>query len=199
MTTKKAAEEAQAKAAAEELKRLQKALERDITEGRLDVEGDQNAVTIRIQEKGAFPSGSADVVRAFRPLLERITKVLETTDGHIAIAGHTDDRPIKTRRYRSNWELSTARAVTVVHNVLAISKLDESRLEVRGYGSSIPLVPNDTKENRRQNRRVEIIVSNPKAKDPLALPEDSEQKADAGSGEKKAGANAASKDKKAKS
>lgn len=171
---KKAVQAEKEKKAIEELKRLKEALQRDITEGRVDVEGDQNAVTIRIQEKGAFPSGSADVVRAFRPLLERISKVLETTDGHIAIAGHTDDRPIKTRRYRSNWELSTARAVTVVQNVLAMSDLDETRLEVRGYGASRPLVPNDTKENRRQNRRVEIIVSHAKEEKPLQLPDEAD-------------------------
>ena len=142
-----------------EVERIKKILDREVKEGKLEIEGGMNTITMRIQERKAFPSGSADILEEFAPMLERIARVLDTTEGSIAVAGHTDNQPINTPRFRSNWELSTSRAVTVVHHLLNMSSVTADRVEVRGHGDAIPLVPNDSAENRAINRRVEIIVS----------------------------------------
>ena len=80
-------------------------------------------------------------------------------DGRVVIAGHTDDRPIYNMLYRSNWELSSARAVTVAHHLIDVVGLPPTRLEVSGYGASRPLVPNDSDKNRATNRRVEVVMT----------------------------------------
>jgi chemotaxis protein MotB len=76
----------------------------------------------------------------------------------VVVAGHTDDVPISTSRFRSNWELSSARAVTVVHSLLGNPSVDATRVVVEGHADSQPLAPNDTPDNRAKNRRVELIL-----------------------------------------
>lgn len=147
--------EAEVQAQAKELKEM---LNKEIAKGLLEVETDQTKVIIRIQEKGSFPSGSANLNPDFFDVISRITKVVATTPGKIIVAGHTDNVPISTRRFRSNWELSSARAVTVVHAMLSNAAIDEERFLVQGYADSQPLVPNDSKEHRALNRRVELII-----------------------------------------
>ena len=145
----------QAKADATELRR---AFSKEIIEGLLDVETDAERVIIRIQEKGAFPSGSATLIERFEPVIARIGEVVGQTSGRIIVAGHTDDIPIATLRFRSNWELSAARSVTVVHHLAAVTGLDQKRFAIEGHADNQPLAPNDSTENRARNRRVEIII-----------------------------------------
>lgn len=158
----------------EELQRSREYLRREIQEGKVDIEGGVNTITLRIQETRAFPSGSSDAVESFLPLIERIGALLRTMRGEISVAGHTDDRPIKTARYRSNWELSTSRAVTIVHRLIEDSGVDPARIEVRGYGESMPLVENNSDENRAINRRVEIVVTQVTSTRPDATEEQSD-------------------------
>lgn len=158
-----------------ELQRARRFLEREINEGKVDIQGGKNMIMLRIQEKSAFPSGSSDVIPDFGPLLARVADLLATTRGTVTIAGHTDDRPISTSRYRSNWELSTARAVTVVHGLLANEDIDPARVEVRGYGHSMPLVPNEDDDGRSINRRVEIILTQEAPKSSEAASQDVEE------------------------
>jgi chemotaxis protein MotB len=145
--------EAQAQAA-----ELQEMLEQEITEGLIDVETEGTNIIIRIQEKGSFPSGRANLNPDFFEVITKITEVIATTPGKIIVAGHTDNIPISTKRFRSNWELSSARAVTVVHAMLSNAALEEDRFLIQGYADSKPLVDNDTAENRALNRRVELII-----------------------------------------
>jgi chemotaxis protein MotB len=140
---------------ADELKEM---LDEQIQEGLLDIEREKTKIIIRIQEKGSFPSGRATLNPGFFEVISKITSVVANTPGKIIVAGHTDNIPISTARFRSNWELSSARAVTVVHAMLSNAALDEERFLVQGYADSKPLVPNDTKENRALNRRVELII-----------------------------------------
>jgi chemotaxis protein MotB len=137
---------------------LQEMLEEEITEGLIDVETEGTNIIIRIQEKGSFPSGRANLNPDFFEVITKITDVIATTPGKIIVAGHTDNIPISTRRFRSNWELSSARAVTVVHAMLSNAALEEGRFLIQGYADSKPLVDNDTAENRALNRRVELII-----------------------------------------
>ena len=154
--------EQETKAQAEELKRK---LDKEITAGLLQVETAGTKIIIRIQEKGSFPSGSANLDPDFYAVISKITDVIANTPGRIIVAGHTDDVPISTKRFRSNWELSSARAVTVVHAMLSNAAVDEKRFLVEGFADSQPLVPNDTKEHRALNRRVELIIQRGEDKD----------------------------------
>lgn len=149
---------AQAKEIAEEAEKFKEALEGEIAEGLIDVESELNRIVIRIREKGSFQSGDARLNKSFLPIIGKIHNVLLKTDGQIAVAGHTDDVPISTPRYRSNWELSTSRATSVVHELLRNGDIPPERFVLEGYADTQPLVPNDSRENRARNRRVEIVV-----------------------------------------
>ncbi|MET0065108.1 MAG: type VI secretion system protein TssL, long form [Candidatus Thiodiazotropha sp.] len=138
-----------------ELKRM---LEEEIAEGVIDVETESTNIIIRIQEKGSFPSGRANLNPQFFEVISKITDVIAKTPGKIIVAGHTDNIPISTKRFRSNWELSSARAVTVVHAMLSNADLDPNRFLIQGYADSRPLETNDTPEGRAKNRRVELVI-----------------------------------------
>lgn len=137
---------------------LKEQLEKEIEEGLLEVETEQTKIIIRIQEKGSFPSGRATLNPGFFEVVSKITNIIADTPGKIIVAGHTDNIPISTQRFRSNWELSSARAVTVVHAMLSNSGMDQERILVEGHADSHPLVPNDSRDNRAKNRRVELII-----------------------------------------
>lgn len=147
-----------ARQTAQEAEEFKKALKSQIEGGLIEVESEQNRIVIRIREKGSFPSGDATLNSNFIPILKTIHDVLLETDGLIAVAGHTDNVPIKTARYRSNWELSTSRATSVVHELLAYDDIPAERFMLEGYADTRPIMPNDTVSNRAQNRRVEIVV-----------------------------------------
>jgi chemotaxis protein MotB len=144
--------------AKEEAEELRQELAAEIGDGLLQVEGFNDRVLIRIREKGSFGSGEADLKPAFKPILEQIARVLKQRDGHFIIAGHTDDIPIETKQFRSNWDLSAARAASVVHFFIEYGGIDPERMEIRAHSDNQPLVPNDSWENRSINRRVEISV-----------------------------------------
>ncbi|MET0026663.1 MAG: type VI secretion system protein TssL, long form [Candidatus Thiodiazotropha sp.] len=147
--------EREVKEQAAELKRM---LEEEIAEGVIDVETESTNIIIRIQEKGSFPSGRANLNPQFFEVISKITEVIAKTPGKIIVAGHTDNIPISTKRFRSNWELSSARAVTVVHAMLSNADLDPNRFLIQGYADSQPLEANDTPEGRAKNRRVELVI-----------------------------------------
>ncbi|MEQ8660449.1 MAG: flagellar motor protein MotB [Gammaproteobacteria bacterium] len=144
--------------ALQEAARLVAALQDEVDKGMIEVETEGASIVIRIREKGSFPSGAARFDPAFAPVIEKLRDSLADIPGRIVVAGHTDDVPIHTQLYRSNWDLSSARAVTVVHALLKGSALDPARLVVEGHGEAHPLVANDTAQNRALNRRVEIVI-----------------------------------------
>jgi chemotaxis protein MotB len=137
---------------------LVETLKEEIDEGMIQIETQGASIVIRIREKGSFPSGEARFDPAFTPVLVKLRESMSDVEGMIAVAGHTDDIPIKTHLYRSNWDLSSARAVSVVHALLQDGALDAGRFVVEGHGDAHPLVLNDTPENRAHNRRVEITI-----------------------------------------
>lgn len=144
--------------AQDQAEELQDELSEAIGEGLLEVEAYNDRVLIRIRERGSFGSGRAELKQEFLPVLLLIAEVLNQRDGHFIIAGHTDDIPIETRRFRSNWDLSSARAASVVHYFIQEGDVDPERMEIRALADNEPIVPNDSWENRAQNRRVEISV-----------------------------------------
>ena len=139
-------------------KTIAEALLEEIRAGNVEVDAEQNKIVIRILEKGSFDSGSANLKIAFLPTLKKISKVLAVTPGQITVAGFTDNVPIQTDIYRSNWELSAIRAFAVINELLKNDRLLPKRFILTGYGANRPIAPNDTIENRSKNRRVEIII-----------------------------------------
>jgi chemotaxis protein MotB len=142
----------------EQFEDLQDALEKEIGQGQISVEREKGKIIIRIQEKGSFASGSAQLDPGFNQVMDRISQVLATKPGRILVAGHTDNIPIHTGRFRSNWELSAARAVTVLHSLLRNPAVKDDRVTVQGFAETRPLEPNNTPEGRAKNRRVELVI-----------------------------------------
>ncbi|AQZ95018.1 flagellar motor protein MotB [Halopseudomonas phragmitis] len=137
---------------------LAQLLSHEITEGRLQLEQDRQRLVIRVEEKGSFPSGSADMTPAFLDMLDRVADVLARVPGEITIEGHTDNIPISTARFQSNWDLSAARASSVANALLYSQAVNPERLRVQGYAETRPRTSNDSADNRALNRRVEIII-----------------------------------------
>jgi chemotaxis protein MotB len=142
----------------EQVAELQESLEQEVAEGLVTLERQETSIIIRIQEKGSFGSGSARLDPGFHEVMDRISSVLAAKPGQIMVAGHSDNIPINTGRFRSNWELSSARAVTVLHSMLRNKDIAEERVVVQGLADTQPLVDNDSPQNRAMNRRVELIL-----------------------------------------
>ncbi len=141
-----------------ESEKIKLALAEEIEEGLIEVETEGRKIIIRIREKGSFPSGSAQLIKPFRKVIDKMVKALESTHGTIVVAGHTDNLPIHTQRFRSNWELSASRAVTVIHELTKAGQIDPKRFQIAAYGDTLPLADNGTPEGRAKNRRVEVTL-----------------------------------------
>jgi chemotaxis protein MotB len=141
--------------------RLAKALEPEIEAGLVELEMEDHRIIVRIKEKGAFPSGSDRLERAFEPIIGRLGDTLVATSGTIVIAGHTDSVPIESAQFRSNWELSVARALTVARVFFERSRTLEPRSHLEAYGELQPIDTNETQEGRARNRRVEVSLIYP--------------------------------------
>jgi chemotaxis protein MotB len=138
---------------------LKELIQDEIDQNLITVETKDANIIIRIKEKASFPSGQAELNAGFLEVLDRISAAIASMPGRIVVAGHTDNIPISTARFRSNWELSSSRAVSVVEELLRNGDIAADRMVVEGRGDSVPLVPNDSRENRAENRRVEIIIA----------------------------------------
>lgn len=118
---------------------------------------DKGRVSFRVSNEILFPSGQAELTPQGAQVLERLAAVIDASSHDVAVEGHTDDVPIQTSRFPSNWELSTARATRVVRSLVAAG-VEPIRLRATGYAETRPLLPNDTAEGRAVNRRVELIL-----------------------------------------
>jgi len=112
---------------------------------------------IEINTDILFSSGSSGFAAEALPVLDRLAEVLKPFPNPIRVEGHTDDRPIRTMAFPSNWELSAARAASVVHEFTKAG-VDPLRLEIVGFGEYHPLQPNDSQAGRNANRRVAILI-----------------------------------------
>ncbi|MCG8124621.1 MAG: type VI secretion system protein TssL, long form, partial [Candidatus Thiodiazotropha taylori] len=132
-------------------------LANEITQGLVSVAENHLEGTVRIAGDGLFASGKVAVNSQFLPLLNRIAAAMDRLEGQIVVVGHTDNIPIRSLRYPSNWHLSRARAESVA-KLLALDLGQPARIQSEGRGSAEPLASNDTKEGRARNRRVEITL-----------------------------------------
>lgn len=126
-------------------------------EDKVDMRISRQAMVLTLSEHLLFASGSAELDPASLPLLAKVARLVAASDQAVLIKGHSDDQPIATAQYPSNWELSTARAVTVLRYFSTVPGIDAKRLGAAGYGEFQPLAANDGPDNRARNRRVEIV------------------------------------------
>lgn len=145
--------------------RIREQLQDQIEDGALELEQLGQQILIRVQEQGSFPSGSAFLQPQFRPVVQEIAELLKDIPGEITISGHTDNQWEPSEMYSSNWDLSSRRAVAVAEVMQRVDDFSADRLLVMGHADTKPLAPNNSSENRRRNRRVEIAIMQGKAKE----------------------------------
>lgn len=119
---------------------------------------EDRGLVLRIKDTILFPRGSADLTPEAQKLLTRVAQILGRMPNYIRVEGHTDDLPIHTERFPSNWELSVLRATTVVHVLVEKGGIDPRYISATGFGEYRPEAPNTSEANRSRNRRVEIVV-----------------------------------------
>jgi len=125
-------------------------------QARLVTSIEERGLVVSISDTLLFESGSADITPRAREILDKITNVLASAPNYIKVEGHTDNLPINTARFPSNWELSVLRATNVVH--IMKEKIPAQQLSAVGYGEYRPIASNDTEEGRAKNRRVDLVI-----------------------------------------
>lgn len=135
----------------------------------VEEEGLSEQVNMELTEKGLvvrftgqilYDIGEATIKPDGQDVLDEVADILKELPNNVMVEGHTDDWPIDTEEFPSNWELSTARATNVIKYFIEENELDPARLSAAGYSEYHPLESNDTPENRAQNRRVEVVILN---------------------------------------
>ena len=141
---------------------LSKSLQDEISKGNITIQQVRDRLTINMVDRVLFDSGQAQVKPAGVKVLKQVGDVLKTvTDKQIRIEGHTDNVPISSKlqdRFKTNWELSTARATTVVRYLIDQGGVDRQYLSAVGYADTHPIASNDSEEGRSSNRRIEIVL-----------------------------------------
>lgn len=140
---------------------LQRYVRENHLENRMQVRLDHRGLVITLlSDNSYYDSGSADLRPQTKKILDEVDVFLRKNDNLIRVEGNTDDVPIATASYPSNWELSTARAVNVVRYLVEADRLNPTRISAAGYGQYRPRTDNSTAERRSENRRVDIVLLN---------------------------------------
>jgi chemotaxis protein MotB len=140
---------------------IEHALAADLTSGRLELIEDRRGLVLAIPEAFSFATGRADLAPDAETLLARVATVMAQLPSAIRIEGHTDNTPIRTERFTSNFELSTARATQVIAFFIGQGGIAPDRLSAAGYSEFHPRASNEAAEGRARNRRVDIVILNP--------------------------------------
>ncbi len=141
---------------------LAKKLEKEIQEGQVQITEMKNRLTMTMVDKILFPSGSAQISKDGKRVLDKVVTILkDVKDKRIQVEGHTDNVRIVSslvKKYPTNWELSTARATEVVRYLQESGDIDPKLLSATGYSEYQPVASNDTEEGKHKNRRIEIVL-----------------------------------------
>ena len=129
--------------------------------GLLEIEREQDEVIIRLASQDSFRSGSADLTQGFSELLEEVARTIDLADAQeVRVEGHSDNLPIAfSDVFRSNWDLSSARASAVTNLLLEDPALADIQFSVVGFADTVPIASNETPEGRAQNRRIDIKLA----------------------------------------
>jgi len=125
---------------------------------KISVISEERGIVVSFQDEVLFKIGSAELTPQAKEIIAKIAPILMKTPNYIRIEGHTCDIPIHNALYKSNWELSSARALATVQELISGSGFPPQRLSAVAYGEYRPRVPNDSEANRQQNRRVDIVI-----------------------------------------
>ena len=139
-------------------KKVNEAINKNSLNNVIKVREEERGIVLQLDETILFDSGRDELKQTSIAALDTITKLVNDVDNDILVEGHTDNIPIHNSKFASNWDLSTARAVSVVSYFVETKGIKPTRFAVKGYGEFKPLVPNDTPENRSINRRVDILI-----------------------------------------
>jgi chemotaxis protein MotB len=126
--------------------------------GTVELLHEERGLVVRFADRAFFDLGKADIRPNAQPVLDQIAEVLRPLANHVRVEGHTDTLPINTERFPSNWELSTARATSVIRFLIEEKQMSPERLSAAGYGQYRPVDTNDTMEGRARNRRVDLVI-----------------------------------------
>jgi chemotaxis protein MotB len=130
----------------------------------ISVLSDERGIVIRVLDKAFFDEGKAELKEGAKSALDKIVPIIKGVENHIRIEGHTDNVPINTSEFKSNWELSVRRATEVVRYFIEKRGLPPERISATGYAEYRPISQNNSPKNRALNRRIEIIVAKSKEK-----------------------------------
>ena len=151
--------EGKSNAVDDKLQRIRSALANEIAQGHAEIERDGDQIIIRLGQQDSFSSGSAELRGQFAQTLNRVGTAIQSVGGTIRVEGHTDDVPVSFNdRYRSNWDLSSARSSAVANYIIDNTSLEPGRISVSGFADSKPIGDNSTPDGRARNRRIEVIV-----------------------------------------
>lgn len=143
----------------EKIKRqIQEYVDQNGLAGKVTVSIEERGVVVSFQDVVLFPLGVAELNPSSREIVDKVGAILKQTPNYIRVEGHTDNLPIRTSKFPSNWELSLSRSASVVHRLIHFSQISPDRLSATGYGEYRPRMANDSDANRQQNRRVDIVV-----------------------------------------
>jgi len=146
----------------DKMNEIKESIEKDIRKNgysdKVNVTLNGEGLEISIQDVILFDSGKADVIADVYPMLIQISELLKSLDNDIKVVGHTDNVPIKTVQFRSNWDLSAMRAINVMNFFIDKGGMDPKRFSIQGYGQYAPKYDNSTDEGKAKNRRVEIVL-----------------------------------------
>lgn len=137
---------------------IQRFIQENQLNAEIEVTYNARGVLVNISEAVLFESGSAVIKTEGKKLLDTMARLLTTIDKEVEVQGHTDNQPIRTSKYPTNWELSVDRAVQVARYFIDRHQIPPQRLKAAGFAEFQPLVPNDTPEHRAQNRRVNLLI-----------------------------------------
>ncbi len=140
------------------LKKVFAKFEKELKKGQLEVVKKGNDLVLRITEGVAFPAHASLLQEDFNPMLDKLTDVVQDLSGDIIIAGHSDDKKMKTGKFKSNWEFSAARANALAQAMMTKGDVDPDRVTVQFHGPTKPIVKNNSEINRTKNRRIEVII-----------------------------------------
>ncbi|MGP4075677.1 flagellar motor protein MotS [Halobacillus sp. K22] len=159
-------EEAEEKEENQDLEELKKEVDQYLEENELNdiisASQTKRGIVLVLEEQLIFETSEAEILDGAKPFLRKVGTLLKNIPNFVKVEGHTDNRQISTYRYPSNWELSGARSSSVIRYLLKNTKnLDSERFTAVAYGDTRPVAPNDSEENWRKNRRVEIVILDP--------------------------------------
>jgi chemotaxis protein MotB len=143
--------------------RLEKTLSEGLATGRVKLVQGPDGLIIRLRDSAYFPSGSAQIRSEYSKDLRAVSDALGDITSPVRIEGHTDARPIQNASYRSNWDLSAARAASVL-GFFSANGLPEENMSIVGYAHMRPVADNDSEDGRGRNRRVDIVLLDPGAR-----------------------------------